>query len=65
MQTYRMILMLFQNMHHYFQSYGNWPISFTEYYVENITAYMDDERIFELERQVDPYSMHPPLQLCL
>jgi PhoPQ-activated pathogenicity-related protein len=44
------------NMHHYYQSLGNWPFAFGNYWAENITSYMDSDRVFELEKQVDPLS---------
>ncbi|ELT99115.1 hypothetical protein CAPTEDRAFT_215443 [Capitella teleta] len=44
------------NMHHYYQSLGNWPFAFGNYWLENITSYIDSDRVFELEKQVDPLS---------
>ena len=49
-------LNLNENMHHYYQSLGNWPFAFGDYYRENITSWVDHPRIFDLMDQVDPYS---------
>ena len=42
-------------MHHHFRSLGGWTFAFKDYTDLNITAYVDDPRMQNLGKIVDPY----------
>jgi PhoPQ-activated pathogenicity-related protein len=42
-------------MHHHFRSLGGWTFAFKDYIDLNITGYVDDPRMQELAKIVDPY----------
>ena len=42
-------------MKHYFSALGGWPLAFGNYYLENITSWMDSPEARQLELMVDPF----------
>ena len=42
-------------MHHHFRSLGGWTFAFKDYIDLNITAYVDDPKMQDLAKIVDPY----------
>ncbi|CAF1644495.1 unnamed protein product [Adineta ricciae] len=50
------ILNLNQNFHHHYRSLAGWTFAFKDYYVLNITRYVDDPRLQKMAQIVDPYS---------
>ena len=42
-------------MHHHYKSLGGWTFAFSDYIDLNITAYVDDPKMQNLAKIVDPY----------
>ena len=51
----------FRNVERSFMSYGNWSISFEDYFRENITEQIDSDEWFQLQKMVDPFSYRKKL----
>ena len=47
---------MFQNFHHYYQSFGGWPLYFWDYWNKGLMGRIDDPGMDGLVEIADPYS---------